>query len=389
MFDQTETVLSHLTGIGLAIGFSIYVLVRCRSRDASFRLLATSTTVDALLCFGALAGTAVFPGPGYPGLVNMLDLAGPLLATAVAGLRLSGRIALLAGGLNLVSLVALVLIDAAFYGPSFSEALPSLSAVAALLVGIACVAFGLALRTRSLARESAQRALEAERAQRNLGHVLREHHDLRTLLSSASLNADWVLQGLEVGGAPEPGLVGAARQLRTDLNEVNDFVASIKERSYAELLALRAPAPVAAREVAARIAETVGLRFPDVSVALSPGTDPAEVQCAGGADGLERVLLNLAVNACEGDGQRGATRVEIRLAREAGQVALEVTDDGPGFAAAALRDEAGDVPTTKAEGSGLGLGLVRELVEASGGTLALGNLSAGGAVVRVELPAAR
>ena len=42
--------------------------------------------------------------------------------------------------------------------------------------------------------------------------------------------------------------------------------------------------------------------------------------------------------------------------------------------------------STKASGTGLGLTLCREIVEAHGGTLDAGNRPGGGAVVRVWLP---
>ena len=66
---------------------------------------------------------------------------------------------------------------------------------------------------------------------------------------------------------------------------------------------------------------------------------------------------------------------------------IAVADTGPGIAADRL--EAVFERFTKSadsRGSGLGLSIARDLVEAHGGTLTAGNRPAGGAVFEVRLP---
>jgi signal transduction histidine kinase len=69
-----------------------------------------------------------------------------------------------------------------------------------------------------------------------------------------------------------------------------------------------------------------------------------------------------------------------------GGALLSVSDRGAGFSPAAL--ESGILPffTSKAGGSGVGLTLVREVIDAHGGQLTLGNGPGGGALVSVRLP---
>jgi signal transduction histidine kinase len=69
-----------------------------------------------------------------------------------------------------------------------------------------------------------------------------------------------------------------------------------------------------------------------------------------------------------------------------GGALISVRDAGTGFSAEAL--ESGMLPffTSKAGGSGVGLTLVREIVDAHGGQLTLGNAPGGGALVSVRLP---
>jgi two-component system, NtrC family, C4-dicarboxylate transport sensor histidine kinase DctB len=101
--------------------------------------------------------------------------------------------------------------------------------------------------------------------------------------------------------------------------------------------------------------------------------------------------LNLVINACEGDGQRRAARVdvEVRIDGAHGRVVVDVIDDGPGFPAEVLVARLGETRSTKLGGSGFGLVLTQAMAQASDGTLKRGNRSSGGAVVSLSLPLAR
>ena len=81
-----------------------------------------------------------------------------------------------------------------------------------------------------------------------------------------------------------------------------------------------------------------------------------------------RVLANLVDNAVRAAGPDGT--VEIRISQERDTV-IEVVDDGPGFG--------GGPPGT----AGLGLSVVRRLLEAEDGRLELAEPAGGGACARV------
>jgi nitrogen fixation/metabolism regulation signal transduction histidine kinase len=99
---------------------------------------------------------------------------------------------------------------------------------------------------------------------------------------------------------------------------------------------------------------------------------------------IEQVLINLLKNAAES----GSATEEITLAihAEGGGFRLEVADRGGGLTEATLRDALLPFYSTKATGTGLGLTLCREIVEAHGGRLSLANRAGGGALVTVWLP---
>ncbi len=101
---------------------------------------------------------------------------------------------------------------------------------------------------------------------------------------------------------------------------------------------------------------------------------------------LEQVMINLLKNATEAGSPPASTVVAVRAAR--GGWTVEVRDRGTGMSPDVLTNALLPFYSTKPAGSGLGLTLCREIVEAHGGTLEAGNRTDGeeGAVVRFWLP---
>ena len=104
---------------------------------------------------------------------------------------------------------------------------------------------------------------------------------------------------------------------------------------------------------------------------------------------LEQVMINLLKNAAESGSAPEEIAVGVRELREAGQgtgFVIQVADRGAGLAENVLRDALLPFYSTKATGTGLGLTLCREIVEAHGGRLSIANRPGGGAIVSVWLP---
>ncbi|MBN6150417.1 HAMP domain-containing histidine kinase [Xanthomonas sp. AmX2] len=115
---------------------------------------------------------------------------------------------------------------------------------------------------------------------------------------------------------------------------------------------------------------------------LHSRVDPAQMQQA---------LLNLIKNAHESspDGHTPQDDVRIRVSVRPEWLRLEVLDRGGGMNEAVLQNALMPFYSTKRNGTGLGLALTREIVEAHGGRLSLQNRDEGGLCVAVQLPLSR
>ncbi len=100
----------------------------------------------------------------------------------------------------------------------------------------------IAMRTRKIVVDGARTAVKLERSAMRLVTVMRDHHDARTLPSSASLNAGMAARALEREPDPTPWL-DLTRRVVLRLERVNDCVSVLRERSYVELLGLEGSNP--------------------------------------------------------------------------------------------------------------------------------------------------
>ena len=99
---------------------------------------------------------------------------------------------------------------------------------------------------------------------------------------------------------------------------------------------------------------------------------------------MEQALLNLVKNAHEAS--EDAADVRVRLARLPDWLRIEVLDRGSGMNEAVLQNALVPFYSTKRNGTGLGLALTREIVEAHGGRLSMHNRDGGGLCVAIQLP---
>ena len=173
-------------------------------------------------------------------------------------------------------------------------------------------------------------------------------------------------------------------QLHRDKAESSMLLLSEEKRLKAQESALQ-PEQVDLGELVSHVVRLQAPLCAERGVTLESSVPESDLIAQVERGRIEQVLTNLVANAC--DALDGKGTIAVSLGTDPDMVDLVVGDSGPGF------DEAPEQLlqpffTTKAAGTGLGLTIVRRIVEMHGGELTLGKSALGGAEVRVRLPRA-
>ena len=119
---------------------------------------------------------------------------------------------------------------------------------------------------------------------------------------------------------------------------------------------------------------------------------PADLYVKGDAVQLQQVFLNLIIdNAMDAISEAEAKERKISVTTSLLGASAEVGigDTGPGIAAGDLKSVFNPFFTTKPQGMGMGLAIVRTIVEAHHGQISAANQPSGGALFTIRLPIAR
>jgi two-component system sensor histidine kinase KdpD len=225
------------------------------------------------------------------------------------------------------------------------------------------------------ARDAALRARTEELRSSLLSAV---SHDLRTPLAVITGAASLLVEnGEELGAVARKDL---AMSIVEDAKRLERVLSNLIELTRVETgLALKrewVPADEVIGSALTRTEETRRGELVDTDV-------PADLLLEIDPVLFEQVLINLIENATK----HGAPPFAIRARRRGEVIEIEVADHGPGLPAgdtASLFDKF--VRASAAPGAGLGLAVVRAIVQAHGGTVTAENQPEGGAVFRVVLP---
>ena len=201
-------------------------------------------------------------------------------------------------------------------------------------------------------------------------------HGLKTPLALLAQEAD------RAGAEGNPELAGnIAQHVERMSRQVNYHL--IRARAAASGAAGAAPCAVASSADA--LVRTLLKLYAGRALEISSNIS-SEVSVRVQREDLDEMLGNLLDNACKW----AKSRIVLEAVRDGGMLVITVDDDGPGLAPE-LRSvvlERGVRMDEEAPGSGLGLGIVRDLAELYGGAIGLDASLLGGLRARLSLPAA-
>lgn len=250
---------------------------------------------------------------------------------------------------------------------------------AAALVIVATILAQFWFRRYRLSRQQLQEAMARKEKLLALGHLAAGvAHEIRNPLSSIKGLAKYFAERTPPGGeAQELALVMAKEADR--LNRV-----------VSELLELVRPAhlnyqPVDINALIHHSLQLVSQDAQSRGIALQFTPRPELTSIKADPDRLNQVLLNLYLNAMQAIGRGGVIHVSASEA-DRQRVKIVVKDSGKGMSDEELQAIFTPYFTTKADGTGLGLAVVQNIIEQHGGTIRAESQPGAGAVFTLWLP---
>lgn len=248
-----------------------------------------------------------------------------------------------------------------------------------LVAFLGLTVFGGYLLWRDVRRESRLSALRAR-------FVSSVSHELRTPLTSIRLFAESMRSDGSTDDAERDKGLGIIAGESERLTRMLNNVLSTSQIEQGRMTYRREPGNVAT--VARRAADAMQYEFRPKGVELSVETEatPALLD----ADAIEQAVINLLSNALKYGASGG--KVELTCHRNGTRAILSVTDHGPGIPADEHESvfeqyyRASAENGSKTTGAGLGLSLVKHIVEGHEGAVHLASTPGEGTTVTIEIP---
>ena len=207
-------------------------------------------------------------------------------------------------------------------------------------------------------------------------------HEIRNPLTPIQLSAErlaWKLQ--DKLGEQDAQIL--ARSTDTIIKQV----AAMKEMVEAFRNYARAPALKLEKQDLNKIIEEVLLLYEAGACTFDAVFSNIPAVMYADTTAMRQVLHNIFKNAAEAAEEAAQPEVHIHTANADGQITLTVANNGKSFSKNMLANAFEPYVTDKPTGTGLGLPVVKKIVEEHGGRIALSNPAEGGASVKITLPA--
>jgi two-component system sensor histidine kinase HydH len=209
-------------------------------------------------------------------------------------------------------------------------------------------------------------------------------HEIRNPLGSLDVHVQLLEEDLGRLSPPiSSHISGRLTVIRTELHRLDGVVR--------QFLSLTRPSAVNVQlidieetlhQVRSLLGAEASARSIDLVTTIPDGLPPLSADSGQ----LIQAVVNLVINAIQAVERNGRVEIEARLEESPAWLCIDVRDTGPGVELSKGATIFEPFFTTKAEGSGLGLWIVRQIASAHGGTISAINLPAGGASFTLRLP---
>jgi two-component system sensor histidine kinase MprB len=206
-------------------------------------------------------------------------------------------------------------------------------------------------------------------------------HELRTPLTSLRTNLDLLLQADATGGLDATARAELLEDVRAQIEEMSNLVGDLVELARDEPLT-----PVVEQVDLAEVVDSAVVRARRRGSSLNFEVETEPWWVVGESASLERAVTNLLDNAVKWSPPQGTVRVRLVHGT------LTVEDEGPGIAPGDREhvfdrfyrsEESRSMP-----GSGLGLSIVRQVIERHAGSVRVDESDDGGTRIVLQVPGA-
>lgn len=208
---------------------------------------------------------------------------------------------------------------------------------------------------------------------------------ITSLASTARDHIGEAMARMPESAPARPGLEDAAEALETLARRSQGLLQFVHNhrRLTKRMVAQIQIVPV--RRVFSRLQRLLAEELKARDVMLVLEIAPETLEIAADVDLLDQALINLMRNAMEALRDIAAGRIMLKAWQEGGRVVIAVSDNGPGIPADQREKVFVPFFTTKRQGSGVGLSLVRQIAAVHNGSVTIGETEGGGATIAMRM----
>ena len=237
-----------------------------------------------------------------------------------------------------------------------------------------------ALRDLATALDVARdKELEAERLRAFREVARRVAHEIKNPLTSMRIAVDQLERSIGQAGEPAPSGARGRTEMAMQVMAAETDRLERLAREFADFG--RMPEGAQSEVDLQELLEELGRTGVPDGVRVTVEANGGRRSVMGHYEALRRAFANLLRNAAEA--MHGAGAIDVALAGDAAGLVVTIADHGPGIGEALRQRVFEPYFTTKADGTGLGLALVRQTMEAHRATITVDETPGGGATFTI------